>query len=254
MYIFIVLIFLIILCIVYYFIYSKSNLQKSCDVYSIKKYLINLEHRKDRLKITTELLNNDGFYDIIHYPAVNGKQLDDIEIEKLVVPHAMQSIKDEYRTEHHQLSRGAVGCSLSHINIWKEFNDSMSNDNDMILIFEDDTLPTFTIDHLHDYLQNIPADWDILLLGGIYHEKQDINNDIVEKINRFYCTHGYLIRKKCLPFLLDNAIPIEKQIDSWLSDLALDNKIKIYGIKKNYWTQNNDINSTDIQTPIDIID
>ena len=49
---------------------------------------------------------------------------------------------------------------------------------------------------------------------------------------------------------MSKAFPIKKQIDSWLSDLASTNEVNIYGITKNKWTQNPQINQSDIQTKI----
>ena len=62
--------------------------------------------------------------------------------------------------------------------------------------------------------------------------------------------HGYIINKNAANKLLKKAYPIKKQIDSWLSDLASDNYINIYGVNNNKWVQNSEINNTDIQTII----
>ena len=113
-----------------------------------------------------------------------------------------------------------------------------------------EALPSFTITDLHKYLEYVPEDWDILFLGALILKGTPVN-DVVSKINNFYCMHAYIIRKKCIPFLLQHAFPLEKQIDSWLSDLANENKINMYAIiKDNYWKQNTEISHTDIQTPI----
>ena len=52
--------------------------------------------------------------------------------------------------------------------------------------------------------------------------------------------------------LLCKAYPLKKQIDSFLSDMTQYNYINIYGIIKNKWSQNQQINSTDIQTEIKV--
>ena len=251
-YILIVILFICTSILVFNLCNTSSNTEHIIyfdSIHYIPKYLINLDHRQDRLKITTKLLNDYGFDEILRYPAVNGKHMSNNELEKIVAPHAMTSIRNGFRKEHHELSHGAVGCSLSHINIWKKFNDSSSDDNDMIIIFEDDTRPSFTIKDLHEFLKHAPTNWDIVFFGGEYHTTQPVN-EYITKLDKFYRTHGYIIRKKCIPFLLQHAFPIEKQIDSWLSDLASDHKIHIYGITKNDWKQNDQIAATDIQTPI----
>jgi hypothetical protein len=62
--------------------------------------------------------------------------------------------------------------------------------------------------------------------------------------------HAYIINKKGASKLLSKAFPIKKQIDSWLSDLASINYVNIYGITQKKWSQNPQINMTDIQTEI----
>ena len=153
----------------------------------------------------------------------------------------------KYRTKHYELSYGAVGCYLSHVNIWKK----LEKDNlDYILIFEDDAYPTFNFTELQQIINNdVPNDWDIIFFGGIYNDYNIIKDNIV-KLKRFYETHAYIINKKGALKLLSKAFPIKKQIDSWLSDQVLQNYVNIYGITKNKWTQNSKINKSDIQTEI----
>jgi GR25 family glycosyltransferase involved in LPS biosynthesis len=215
----------------------------------IKQYLINLDHRKDRLLTTQKLLKDYGFNHVQRYPAVNGKKMTEDELKSIVVDHAMPSILQNYRHAHHELSYGAVGCYLSHVNIWKKGLYDKDDKNDMILIFEDDTYPSYDLTTLDEYLKYVPSDWDIVFLGGEYNNTEPIN-EYVSKLIKFYRTHGYIIRKKCIPYLLNNAFPIEKQIDSWLSDISLKGDIQIYGFIKDSWGQNEEIAFTDIQTPL----
>jgi glycosyl transferase family 25 len=240
---FIIIILLILFLLIdncYKIIKENFNLDK------IKIYIINLDSRIDRFKITSNLLNEYDFKDVIRYPAVNGKNISKNELIKIIEPSALKSIFDNYRKEHYELSYGAVGCSLSHFNLWKK----LELDNlDSIIIFEDDAYPSFNFIELQEIINNnVPNDWDIILFGGIYNNYKNINN-YIDKIYSFYQTHAYIINKKGALKLLSKAFPIKKQIDSWLSDLASD-YINIYGITKNKWTQNPQINFTDIQTEI----
>lgn len=213
----------------------------------LEQYLINLEHRKDRFKITNNLLYQYDFKNVIRYPAVIGKNISNNELVQIIEPSAMKSILDNHRKEHHELSYGAVGCYLSHINIWKK----LETDNlDYIIVFEDDAYPAFSFTELQKIIKNnTPNDWDIILFGGIYNKFKNVNN-YIDKIYSFYEMHAYIINKKGAFKLLSQAFPIKKQLDSWLSDLAINNYVNIYGIKKNKWSQNSQINNTDIQTEI----
>ena len=213
----------------------------------IEKYLINLNSRKDRFDITNNLLNKYNFKNVIRYPAVNGKNISKNELIQIIEPSAMKSILDNYRKKHYDLSYGAVGCYLSHINIWKKFE---TNNLDYIIIFEDDANPVFNFTELQKIIKNnTPNDWDIILFGGIYNKYKNVNN-YIDKIYSFYETHAYIINKKGALKLLLKAFPIKKQLDSWLCDLASNNYVNIYGITQNKWSQNPQINNTDIQTEI----
>ncbi len=212
-----------------------------------KQFLINLDHRSDRLAITTKLLSDRGYNNVIRQPAVNGHNMSDTFIKTIVVESELEPIFSNKRTQHHQLSKGAIGCSLSHINIYKQLHSESSIR--YYIIFEDDTLPTKSLTEVSDALNNTPDDWDILLLGGIYHRNNVVNN-VVCKVHQFMCLHAYIINKKCVDYLLKNAITMSKQIDWWLSELAVNGKLNIYGLIDQSWIQNPQINSTNIQTPM----
>ena len=240
------IIIIIILIITLFLLNSNQNIE-NFTLEKLELYLINLEYRKDRFEITNNLLKDYNFNDVIRFPAVIGKNISKEELIKIVEPSAIKSILNNYRTDHHELSYGAVGCYLSHVNIWKKFEfDNL----DYAIIFEDDALPNFSFFELKDIITNyVPDDWDIILFGGLYNNSTKIN-DYVIKIFTFYQTHAYIINKKGALKLLSKAFPIKKQIDSWLSDLASSNEVNIYGITKNKWVQNETIINTDIQTEI----
>jgi GR25 family glycosyltransferase involved in LPS biosynthesis len=219
----------------------------SCNIEKPDQFLINLDKKPDRLKNSKCRLNKMGFYPT-RFSAVNGRELD---LNSIVHPSAMKSINKGYRLEHHELSVGAVGCAMSHFQLW---NKLLASSYDKFYIFEDDTVPMFSMDVSNQYV--LPDDWDIFLLGGLYNETEKVISDLFESSNlavtrvyKFYCLHGYVIRNTAnVKNILKQAFPISKQIDSWLSDLAFTNKINIYGVVNNRWVQTNE--GTDIQTPV----
>jgi GR25 family glycosyltransferase involved in LPS biosynthesis len=241
------MIIIILILVLFLLAYCNNQNIENFSFDKLKLYLINLEHRKDRFDITNNLLNNYDFINVIRYSAINGKNISKDKLIEIIEPSAMKSILDNYRKEHYELSYGAVGCYLSHINIWKK----LEIDNlDYVIIFEDDALPNFSYTDLKEIIEKyIPNDWDMILFGGIYNNCNVIN-DYVKKIQTFYEMHAYIINKKGASKLLSKAFPIKKQIDSWLSDLASINYVNIYGITQNKWSQNPQINMTDIQTEI----
>lgn len=213
---------------------------------SFQLFLINLDRRPDRLNLSIKLLKQYNFNDVLRFPAIDGKKLSQQDLKTIVRPDAIQPILDNKRTQHYELSYGAVACYLSHVELWKRM---INEDLSYIIVFEDDTNPSKTSGQVLNYIRNLPNDWDIFLLGGIYDTEHGIDENVCKITGQFYQTHAYCIRntpnvKRCV----DESIPIYKQIDSWLSDLVFQNKINIYGLSDRSWKSQ--LLDTDIQTPI----
>lgn len=214
--------------------YTKLLLQRQC-------YLINLDKRSDRLKVTVPMLKTSGFI-VERFPAISYND----DLINLVKEDARYNILKEQRNDHYELSKGGIGCFLSHIQIWEKIQNSKDSHG---IIFEDDVLPSRGgISDIQSEISKVPDDWDIILIGALY--LREINSD-VSKIYKFYGTHAYIINKKVIPYLLKNVFPMEMQIDAWLSKLAEESKINIYGLNNIVWMQNPEINNTDIQIPLD---
>jgi glycosyl transferase, family 25 len=192
--------------------------------------VIHMEKNKDRIINFRNYYNNSDMkfkkYEI--FPAVVGK---DINLIDFVSPKGYAQIlmteKTKKRTHHYDITRGAVGCYLSHLAIYKKLINSNLN---YTIIFEDDTIMAADFyERLLVGISVIPKDWDIILLG-VMCLKCDIEKNYI-KINRFWGTHGYLVNRigaKKLVEYLDK--PISKQIDADMSLLIKRGLIKVYGI------------------------
>ncbi len=67
------------------------------------------------------------------------------------------------------LNLGEIACSLSHRMV---YNEMIRNNWQKVLILEDDVLPLY--DHLKilpEVLRELPADWELVYLGYLKHEK-----------------------------------------------------------------------------------
>ena len=233
---------IIILLIIYVFILFNSKTLINYD----KIYLINLEYRKDRLnKFNETFFNSDISINYNHFKAIDGKN---ININNYVTDKTLKEInvieKTGFRKYHYQLTKGAVGCYLSHTNIWKDILDNNIKNG---LILEDDIIiPKDFNNLLNKYLKYIPKNYDIILLG--YKCRKCSNNINYIKVNKFWLTHSYIITKKCIEKIYNKMFPIKQQIDSELSDLS--NEINIYATTKNL--VRNYISETNIQLPIKV--
>jgi GR25 family glycosyltransferase involved in LPS biosynthesis len=122
-------------------------------------YVINLKKNTERLENFMREYNKSDLkkFPINVFPAIVGK---DLELINYVSPGAYKQILTtevlKNRKYHYELTRGAVGCYLSHLNIWKKIAES---DKNYGLIFEDDVMiATDFFSRLQFGLSNVPKD------------------------------------------------------------------------------------------------
>ena len=83
---------------------------------NINTYIINLDQSQDRLELITNQCKREGL-NCHRFSAVNGKKLD---------------VKTMDIVENKKIDKGALGCSLSHINLWKKVE---KKGDDMFIVF-----------------------------------------------------------------------------------------------------------------------
>ncbi|NP_001096660.1 procollagen galactosyltransferase 1-A precursor [Xenopus laevis] len=176
-------------------------------------FLINLKHRQDRrerMKRTLYELQID--YKLVD--AVYGKTLNQTQVSELGIK-MLPDYKDPYHGR--PLTRGEMGCFLSHYNIWKEISE---RNLAVSAVFEDDLrfeiyfkrrLQTL----LHD-LETAKLDWDLIYLGRKRMQVDEpeepvpgVRNLVVSDYS--YWTLGYLISLRGAKKLL-NAEPLVKML------------------------------------------
>jgi glycosyl transferase family 25 len=224
---------------------SKSEL--NTDDFDI--YLINMDKNTDRL---IKFTNNYNKTDLIlkkfkRFSAIVGKDLNLINFTSPVgYKQILETEKTGYRTHHYDLTRGAVGCYLSHLSIYKKILD---NNLKYGIIFEDDCkIVDDFYSRLQDGLSKIPQDWDIYLLGVICL-KCDIGKDYI-KITRFWGLHSYMINKRGASKLIEYLDkPLSKQIDADISLLIKRGILNVYAINPIIAIQDNSLGS-DIQSNV----
>jgi GR25 family glycosyltransferase involved in LPS biosynthesis len=182
-------------------------------------YVINLDRSKDRLKNITKEMNN-AHLSFIRWNAFDGSKLN---FNKLIQKNVLN--------EKNKMMVGAIGCSMSHISLWKEAIKHKKN----ILVFEDDVnIPKDFSKELQIYLNQLPKKWDILYLGASnINGKKYSNNLLVPNImpysNSTHNTGMYamLINYNFLQKLIENNLPISDAIDISIRN-KLFNKSNIY--------------------------
>lgn len=214
-------------------------------------YFINLDRAKARVDIFKEEYDKSDLaetHSLIRFSAVDGKTVD---IASVVSPKALGEILQAerlgFRSKHYELTRGAVGCWLSHVNLWKSL---LNSDKEVALVFEDDAIIPADIGKRIAELQ-VPEDWDYLLLG--YACKKCLRRPLGDtmRVRRFFGTHAYLINTRAIKKFLASPYSkeITKQIDSTISDMANDGTWNVYAVKTKLAWQN-DMFATSIQMPL----
>ena len=235
----------IIIVFFYYFIKKKKIYNKL-----IKAYVINLGYRIDRKLnfINSYNLNNINF-EIIK--AIDKKTL----IPKILLNNNIlgkigyDNLSLSIRKNHYEFNNlGAVGCYLSHIKVWKKI---LKDNVKYGIVYEDDVEfnNNITSDSIIECINNLPDDWHILLLNKNKVKMHKINNvKNLYKVERFLCTHSYVIKTSIIKYLLENILPINQQIDFKLSCLSSKKLINIYLYNNNKFYKQYLNNITNIQT------
>jgi len=118
-------------------------------------YVINLDHRTDRLKEVNSLLKKYN---------INFKRQSGVFLK--------EKYPDVLNNTTNTSSLGHLGCVLSHVNCCV---DALNNNYDKILVLEDDInfipehINSINYDKLFEEVNNV--DWGLFYLGGTYNDK-----------------------------------------------------------------------------------
>ena len=169
--------------------------------------IINLDSRQDRWKRLSGL-------GIDRFPAIVAKSAQ-LSLRTLATFSSRKS--------HEALSGlGAVGCALSHIQVWKDFLDT---DKELCFILEDDVAVCDVAAYMHSART---LEGDIRLLGwlghihpvwGNYDRKQSCVIPWPASCG-FMGAHAYALTRHAAQCLVSTAQPLEMQVDYYLQAVA----------------------------------
>lgn len=161
----------------------------------MKTYVINMDHNIERLESFAKMMSKLN-WEYSRFSAIDGKLTESKEINK-------------YFRRLSLLSKGEIGCALSHIKLWEKLLES---DDERMVIFEDDARTHLTGDTLKNLLRefyeyltdnNIPEP-DMLYLGKAMDrcDKYEHVWRHVYKSVHPVCMHAYIISRKGAKTLL----------------------------------------------------
>jgi len=169
-------------------------------------YYINLDKRPHkREQIETQLAHLKGLVrETIRVSAVDGSRLSSID-PQVVSFQGRADLRNPSKKFGLTLTRGAVGCAMTHKYIWEDVAITKKN---LVLILEDDAviLPDFRKKIL-SIISELPATWDILYLGSgggggrgdpapltlRNSGKKSISPHLAQPASRIYGLFGYVI-------------------------------------------------------------
>lgn len=185
-------------------------------------FVISLPFRTDRqTKIEKQFKNLNLPYTL--RDAIHGQQ---IEMSQL-------SVQQFSPTAKKYLSKGSIGCALSHISLWQEIQEQ---NIEYAFIFEDDVVlhEDFPL-LLEAWMPEIPNDFDILFLGSGKTTSADIVHFIAPHV--FVPAYpreglyGYVVSKQGIENILQHIFPIHLAsggIDTMIGKLVRKGKLRAY--------------------------
>ena len=208
------------------------------DIRNIKILVINMEHSIDRREHIKKILK--GFnYEFIS--AVNGKKLNNFNV---ITRHSLRP-----------LTRGEVGCFLSHKKVYQKIVNS--NESHCLVLEDDINLCVNFVSEINKCLSQInyfdifycfktnpyrfynqigkdvkdyfPEKWDPKRPLAL---DQDYSNDCILASGPRLCTHAMIVSKKAAKQLINNMPFIQCPIDVQTHFKDVKKDLKIYASKK----------------------
>ena len=188
--------------------------------------IINLDRRKDRMEMILKNLAFTSFrdYPIERFSAINGIDLiEDIKSKNLYNDIVWKVLKNQCKKN---ISRGELGCLLSHYFLLKKiWKDPMIDIDQMIIVMEDDVhfSKCNYSEEISDILDFTQSNYfDFCYISGRFEKNffckdekmfTEINNHFYERISGEgfkwdRTTNSYIIKKQSIPVILDSFIKL----------------------------------------------
>jgi GR25 family glycosyltransferase involved in LPS biosynthesis len=199
----------------------RGATRKKLNIFNVPAYVISMKERPERWKRFTEQPSVDQLKHMRYSRAVNGKRLD-YKTDPRISVRTRLNIFRNYRRSHHEIATlGAVGCSLSHIEVWKKF---IKSGNKYCLVLEDDAIiPESELEHVNELISKLPSGWGVWILGcykpNLVYEPYSVKP--WNRVYKFTASHAYLLTREAAIKLLKDALPVESHVDHYIGDSSV---------------------------------
>lgn len=192
-------------------------------------YVINLRRRPDRWAFISRQLQRAGFRegDYERFAAIDG---DDVSaagagacglLSRLGLLRLRES--DARRIWGMDLNAGAVGCALSHMQLWAT---TAARRHRCALVVEDDSLfPRNFCERYAERMRHVPRDWELVYLSGLDTANQTPFLRVAEGVSRVpqmhRTTNCYVVSHQGARRLLELCFPLTYQLDTMMTMRAV---------------------------------
>lgn len=194
---------------------------------ALKTYVVNLRHAVERREHMQRELRKHPYLAPLFVDAVLGKE---------IVANELSALYAESRAKENigrPLSKGEIGCSLSHVNICR---DMIEKNVQMALVLEDDVFLPVTIEAELTELKcilgkSLPV---VILLTPVIKASTRVilklgNNEVIKPYEACY-TSGYLLNQSAARELLRLNMPVCVAADDW-EYFEMKSKLELYGLR-----------------------
>lgn len=189
------------------------------DIFEIPLYYIGFNPNKE----VEAHYKVHGFRNVNHFKAVDGRKMEAKKLhdDNLITIRSYDDLMSG-RSDHSGLpTLGAVGCTLSHYELWKLCVDKQLPY--IIIVEEDGRLDgKLNKDDINNIRKAISKD------TGIFLSSKEVTNEKKHR-GQYYGTHFYVATIGACKALMKKAFPIDIQTDSYLSHLYHTKDISIEG-------------------------
>ena len=191
---------------------------KNLDIFSIPLYYISFKKNKN----IEDHYKYHGFKNINHFEAIDGRKLDPKQLLKngFITIRCYDDLMSG-RTEHSGLpSLGAVGCTLSHYNLWRLCLEK--NIPYIIIAEEDNEMYNIKMGDIKNIKSTLSKDKPLFISSNIKK---------IDHRNHFFCTNFYITSIDACEQLVKKCFPMDVQTDWYISNLSTVGDITLEGYK-----------------------
>jgi glycosyl transferase family 25 len=156
------------------------------------KVCINLDRRPDRWQQMKLKFERQAIHSVKRFAALDG--------DDLTLPPGWLH------------TAGAYGCLLSHVEVVRE---ARRRGVGSVLIFEDDALFDAQLQRkFKAYIEQLPADWDMLFFGALHKDEPVRVSDNLVRISKANSTYAYALKKTVFDAFIELNATAEDVLDN----------------------------------------